>query len=491
MVVKELVALLGLDVDEATFAKGEALIEGLKTGLFATVGSLAAVGLGMLELERETANAGNDAYKLAQRLGTTTDAAQELSYAAEATGASAESLQTSMFHMSTALQAAKEGGAEARRALTGLGVSTSALLRMKPDEQFEAIAGGLANIHDQGLKAEKARAIFGRGVIDLLPLINKGADGIRDFREEAHEMGLVLSEETIAEAREWKLQMRQAGEQVDALKYRVGSLVLHGLLRMSRAFRDIRKAFSEWVSAHPDRSLNIIRGVFFGLAAAATVWAVANAAAAATTVAGWAAATAAAVASALATAAAWLSAAAPIVAITFAVALLFIALNDLYHFLKGDMKTVLGDMFGKFGQGGGTNILIFLATWRTQFDRFFEDLEMRALQAGVEMVKNLAKGIGSSFSKGSLSNGAVTLGALALDPLGTMAALMNPVDPKQVMSPSALAPTAGAGVVSNFQANINVQTHPGMSEREVAGQVRSALEDWHHSKVREAIAHVE
>src|SRR6185312_8853517 len=100
MVVSELVAKLGLEVDETTFKAAESLIHGLKGGLFGIVAAAGAVVGGMLEMGRETANAAFEADKLATRMGVSTDAAQELSFAAEAVGASTESLTTSMFHMS-------------------------------------------------------------------------------------------------------------------------------------------------------------------------------------------------------------------------------------------------------------------------------------------------------------------------------------------------------------------------------------------------------
>lgn len=167
-------------------------MHGLKGGLFGVVAGVGAVVGGLLEIGRETANAATAAGRLATRLGTTTDAAQELAFAAEATGSSTESLQTSMFHMSRAIEAARTGSAEAQKALSGLGVPLAELVKMSPDEQFEAIAEGLKNTANQGQKATKAQGIFGRGVLELLPLINKGKEGIQGFREEAQELGIVL-----------------------------------------------------------------------------------------------------------------------------------------------------------------------------------------------------------------------------------------------------------------------------------------------------------
>lgn len=486
MVVKELVALLGLDVDDATFEKGEALIQGLKTGLLATVGSLAAVGLGMLELARETANAGNDAYKLSLRLGTTTDAAQELAYAAEATGASAESLQTSMFHMSRTIESAKEGSVEAQKALTGMGVPLHELYRLKPDEQFTRLAGGLSKVKDQSAKASHEQAIFGRGVVELIPLIEKGEDGIRGFREEAHEMGLVLSQETIAESREWQLQMRQAGEQLDALKFKVGSFVLHGLLQMSKGWHAVAKSFKDWMAFKPDNVLNIVKLALWALTAATVVWAAVNADAIGLAVVNYARMGVVALASAARAILAFALMDATLIGVGITIFAVGLGLNDIYHFFKGDKATLIGDT---------------IAYWNREFHSFGEAVEsvgrwFAYMTGGEGYTKTMDK-MYADFSVPEINRRTEERrkqrAAAGENTGGDLGQMLSPItDPAQIFSPAAMGPTpAGVGVLSPMSTVINVYSQPGMSEKELAGQVRSALDDWHHTKVREAIAHVE
>lgn len=470
MVVTELFAKLGLEVDEAAFEAAEAVIHGLHKGLLGVVGGAVAVVGGMLEMGRETANAGFEADKLAQRLGTSTDAAQELAFAAEATGSSTESLTTSMFHMSRTIEAAREGSFEAQKALSGLGVPLSDLIKMKPDEQFTKLAGGLSKTQDAGKRATKAQAIFGRGVLDLAPLMARGEEGIRGFREEAHELGVVLSKETIEEAKEWKLQQHVLASQFDALKFKVGAFVLHGLLRLSKAWTDFKKAHFEQVVNVLGTALAVLSsGMLLKYIPAALTLAKSYA------IIGWEAIGAGAKA-----AGAFLAAQAQLALAGLGVVFFLLALNDLYHWFKGDKATLIGKIIEtwkenihSFGDafravvgtlGEATNF----GHWQEKGERKADEFMADQINAGVKR-RRIERGVIDE-------NGNPTFqGVAPLSPLAP--GLVNPLG---AFSPAALSPSGGAPLAPPASAQamtqnntFNVTQQKGESGEDFAKRVAS------------------
>src|SRR5882757_3392100 len=122
MKVGELFATLGLEVDGASFTAGERALHGIKQGLEAL-----AVFEGVrkiTEMIEATSNAAEHAVKSAEKLGTTTEAIQELGYAAEATKIPASQLEGAMLRMSRSMdQAQTKGKGPFADAMRKLGVS--------------------------------------------------------------------------------------------------------------------------------------------------------------------------------------------------------------------------------------------------------------------------------------------------------------------------------------------------------------------------------
>jgi hypothetical protein len=339
--VRELFATLGLEVDEKSFEAGEALIHGLKSGLVATVAGVGAVVAGLFAIGQSTANAANEARKGAIRTGLSTDAYQELAFAAEAAGADVGSLETALFRMSKASYQARQGSAEAAKAFHGL-LTLEDLKEGSPDEQFEKLAEGLTKIKDPGERAQKAMAIFGRGIQPLLPLLARGKEGIAQLREEAHELGVVLDAETIANAKEYARNLHEFEAQITGLKYKLGSFVLKGLVQMQRAMHGLNKAVSEFVKTHAGPILAAFRVALIAGVIALGVFAAANFAAVSGVIASWVMMGLASVATAALMVASWIAAAVPFIPLAAAVLIAALALEDLYAFFTGK-RSVIGD----------------------------------------------------------------------------------------------------------------------------------------------------
>jgi hypothetical protein len=430
MIVEELAAKLGLDVEMKGFSVASSLIEGLKQGWVKAGLSVLAVAGGMLELARETANAAAEADKAAQRTGLTAESFQELNYAAKASGVSQDELENALNRMSRAAYAAQHGSQAAAESFHGL-LSINDLKKGKPDELLMKLADGFKGITNQQEKTARITAIFGRGMNTLIPMLNKGSEGIAHLREEAHEMGLVLDRETIANAKEFRKTLREGKEMLEAWSFAIGARVLHALVLLQRGVNSARDAIQRFRKEHEKGIWQALKFALIAVTAATIAWAIVNAGAIATAVVGfievitWYGALAiAAVANAARVAAAWLVANWPFVLMAIAIAAVLLVLEDLYQFMTGG-KSVIGD-FVKYIQtefGGFKGFFSAILDWLK--DLFMQGLDWigEAISNKITKWKNDLKGmfggsradatlaVNGSFGAGASAAGAVAAGA--------------------------------------------------------------------------------
>ncbi|WP_250532438.1 hypothetical protein [Caballeronia sp. ATUFL_F1_KS39] len=134
--------------------------------------------------------------KLAQRIGTSTEAISGLNYAAGFAGVSLDDLTTSFKGLNKALLDSRDPASDAAAAFKALGLDAAQLRAMDPSDAMKRIATSLSGFKDGAEKAAVATALFGKQGQALIPLLNQGADGIAKFTDEAQRMGLIVSHET-------------------------------------------------------------------------------------------------------------------------------------------------------------------------------------------------------------------------------------------------------------------------------------------------------
>lgn len=165
----------------------------------ATAVGAASLAIGVAA-SKAFANYGDMIDKMSVRTRIGREALQELSFAAQLTGTNIDSLSQAMFRASRRIGNASMGTGPAVRALNELNLSAAELSRMKPEDQFEKLVEALGGVADENMRNQLAFEIFGDNFRQIQPLIAAGADGIREMREEAAELGLVLSADDISKA---------------------------------------------------------------------------------------------------------------------------------------------------------------------------------------------------------------------------------------------------------------------------------------------------
>ncbi len=93
------------------------------------------------------------------------------------------------------LASAAEGSAGATESLSALGLTVADLQGLNPDQQFERVADRISKIRDPALRTAAAMEVFGKTGTELLPMMQNGAAGIQALRQEARDLGIVMSTE--------------------------------------------------------------------------------------------------------------------------------------------------------------------------------------------------------------------------------------------------------------------------------------------------------
>lgn len=145
--------------------------------------SYAAIGAA-IDRSIEFGSAVND---LSIRTGVGTDALQSLGFVASQTGSSMETMARAVTFLDKTLES---GGRKAVMAVDALGLSTSNLLQLSPEDRFRAVASAIGQMGNDAEQAQAATALFGRAGAELIPMFEELARGAEDT-------SLVMSQQVI------------------------------------------------------------------------------------------------------------------------------------------------------------------------------------------------------------------------------------------------------------------------------------------------------
>lgn len=193
------VARLRSDMEQAKAAvKGATDFMG---SAFAAVGvSLSAAAFG--SWIKGAIDAADEASKMAQKIGTTTDKVAGLQLAFEQSGAGgAEGMQKAMAKLSSEIIKGND-------TLAALGITTK-----DSREALGQLADKFAGMADGTTKTAAAVDVFGAKLgANMIPLLNAGGDGLREMDELARKLGLTIDAETGKQAEKFNDTLDSLGK---------------------------------------------------------------------------------------------------------------------------------------------------------------------------------------------------------------------------------------------------------------------------------------
>ena len=176
----------------------------------------------------ETAKAADEILTLAQTTGLTTEKIQELRYAEELLDVSTETITGSLTRMIRNMNTARRGTGDAAEAFQKLRIRiTDARGELRNSEEvFNEAIDALGRVRNETERDAIAMAIFGRSARELTPLIEAGSGALRGFAQEAHEMGYVMSQDTLESFGALDDAMQRFNKQSETFKQSIGMVLL-------------------------------------------------------------------------------------------------------------------------------------------------------------------------------------------------------------------------------------------------------------------------
>lgn len=233
------------------------------------IGAASAAAFG---LASSTAAAGDEFAKQSRALGFNVEAYQELQYAAERSGVSAETFNSSMTAFTKRLGEAAEGSGPAKDALEQLGLSAEELVGLEPDVALARVADAMRGVDDPARRAALAADLFSRSGIRMTNMLNEGSDGIEALRNRARELGLVLSGDATTDSENFQDSLLNAQSALLGVKNVIGSELIPVVGQMMDGFTEFVvtnqpqiREFAETFATGLRDSIPIIGEVLTGL----------------------------------------------------------------------------------------------------------------------------------------------------------------------------------------------------------------------------------
>lgn len=197
----------------------------------------AVVGTAVGAVVMKAADAAGELDDTSKRIGMSAEEYQKYAYAAKLSGIESSKLEGAMKKQQKVFSEAKTGGKSASEAYQKLGIDISKV--GTSGEAFDVVVKKLANMKDANERNVLANQIFGKSYADLLPMMADGADGIEAMKNEAVDMGAVMSNDSVSAGAKF-------GDTLDSVKMAFNGVVI----QIGSEFLPYLQKMLNWIMAH-------------------------------------------------------------------------------------------------------------------------------------------------------------------------------------------------------------------------------------------------
>lgn len=237
-IIKEFGVRLGLDFNKAAADAADKKISEIAGNMRSLALEVSAVSASLLGFATLSARQSFALDTQSKQIGVTTDALQELAFAAQtAAGVSREELGGAMTQLSTTLFEAQNNSTEAGQALQRLGVVTSEELRLgvlKADVVIGRLADRFSKLPDGFAKTGLAASV---GMERLLPLLNRGSKGVDELRGKARDLGVVMDKTMIQEGVKFHESLQSIWSVIKNVSFVIGNELIKWMQPVALEFQ--------------------------------------------------------------------------------------------------------------------------------------------------------------------------------------------------------------------------------------------------------------
>lgn len=174
--------------------------------------------------------------KMSQKVGVSVDTLYSLQAAGKLADVDIQSLEKSLLKFNKGLGAAELGTGDTENALKQLGISlkdSAGHLKMS-DEYLYEVADKFKSMPDGIAKSKIAMDLFGKSGADMIPLLNGGAEALREYSG-------IMDQETARGAEKFNDSLTTVGLAVDAVWMQMANSLAPTLSAIADDFTDVAK----------------------------------------------------------------------------------------------------------------------------------------------------------------------------------------------------------------------------------------------------------
>ena len=230
---------------------GANIAKGVATGIAAIGAAAVSAATALTAAAVSSAGYADDILTMSTITGVSTDKLQEYSYAAELVDVSVETMTKSMAKNIKSMKSAQDGTKLMVEAYDQLGVSaTNADGTLRDGETvYWEVIDALGKMENETERDALAMQILGKSAQELNPLIEAGADRMKELGEEAHTVGAVMSAETLDSLGAFDDSIQRLKGSASAAKNALGTVLLPEMLSITEAGGNIISEFTNQLNA--------------------------------------------------------------------------------------------------------------------------------------------------------------------------------------------------------------------------------------------------
>jgi lambda family phage tail tape measure protein len=251
----------GMDKAARTAEKNSARIDSAMSGLKKSIAGLgiAALVSAQISSAKATIDTLDKLDDLGEKYGIAADKLSAYRYASEVAGTTTEAFAEGLNKLGKNAALAAGGNREAASAFKTVGISVrDANGHLKTnDELLLELADKFAGYEDSGYKAALAQKFFGKTGADMIPLLNKGRDGISELTDEAKKLGAVYGNDIAKAAGDFNDGLKKLELASEAAKVSLLEGLLPTLVNITNQLIEGKKAYGSFLAATLDIGLEV------------------------------------------------------------------------------------------------------------------------------------------------------------------------------------------------------------------------------------------
>jgi hypothetical protein len=240
MVVRELIAMMGIKTDKKGLADAD---KGMKKLVSVAKAAAAAfVGVKLVQWTKsavvEVAKLGDTFDKMSKRTGFAVNTLQELQHAAELSGGSLGDIEMALRRLQAAQVDAGAGLKTYTREFDRLGIEikdSEGNFKDTTELLFE-MSDAMNNLDTDAERTAVAMKILGRSGTKLIPMMAEGSGGIREMMQEMRDLGGVMGKDLVEASRDYIDNQRRVDVMMNSVKFTIAKAFLPIMNRTIEAF---------------------------------------------------------------------------------------------------------------------------------------------------------------------------------------------------------------------------------------------------------------